>query len=559
MENDDREIRENGNGERGDGFDWASGAESLEDKSGPSGLDDDSARALLTELAESVKKGEVSEAAAAGSRQRRKGKRLVKPEQARRRQLTPIQRVLVLDVWLRSGLPAGDFAPLVGVSKHTLYIWKRDFKRDGPAGLADKPRGARKKKGKLTVVTERAILMLKEMNPDFGGLRISQELLRGQGLEASEGQVRRVLCDAGYEYQEVQTQPRNHPPRRFERARPNQLWMTDVFTFVLKKQNRRVYLVGYMDDHSRFLVSFGVHTSATAAMVIEILTTGISSYGPPEEVLTDNGPQYASWRGRSRFNKEVEKLGIRQILARPKHPQTLGKIERFWQTLNRECVERAIFEDLSDARRRIGHFIDYYNFRRPHQGIDGLAPADRYFGVASEVKEMLQKRVADNALELARHGVPKRPFYLTGAVGGKNFSVHAAGERVVLSRGDSVPEEIELVGPDGQAVEGPKPGVAEPLSLSTPSDVFDELVEKVLAGEPDQSPLDAALADVRSTLASRTSDEIEHSGEVNNPGEVDGLSEIYEDYLVEKVSETADQIVEAETGDTAHEEEDDHE
>ncbi len=559
MGNDDREIRENGNGERVAGFDWAAGAESLEDKSGPSPLDDDRARELLTELAESVKKGEVSEAAAAGSRRRRKGKRLVKPEQARRRQLTPVQRVLVLDVWLRSGLAAGDFAPLVGVSKHTLYIWKRDFKRDGPAGLADKPRGARKKKGKLTVVTERAILMLKEMNPDFGGLRISQELLRGQGLEASDDQVRRVLRDAGYEYQEVQTQPRDHPPRRFERARPNQLWMTDVFTFVLKKQNRRVYLVGYMDDHSRFLVSFGVHTSATAAMVIEILTTGISSYGPPEEVLTDNGPQYASWRGRSRFNKEVEKLGIRQILARPKHPQTLGKIERFWQTLNRECVERAIFEDLSDARRRIGHFVDYYNFRRPHQGIEGLAPADRYFGVASEVKEMLQKRVADNALELARHGVPKRPFYLTGAVGGKNFSVHAAGERVVLSRGDSAPEEIELVGPGGKAVEGPKPGVAEPLSLSTPSDVFDELVEKVLAGEPDQSQLDAALADVRSTLASRPSDEVDKPCEVNGLCEVDGLSEIYEDYLVEKSSETAVQSAEVGTGDTAQEEDDDHE
>lgn len=504
MENDDRENRTIGNGERDNGFGWASGAESLGDDpaacQGPR-LDDESTRELLTELAQSVNGGEVSAAAAAGSRRRRKGKRLVKPEQARRRQMTPAQRVLVLDVWIRSGLSAGDFAPLVGLSKHTLYIWKRDFKRHGPSGLSDKPRGRRGKKGKLSVVTERAILMLKEMNPDFGGLRISQELLRGQGLEASEGQVRRVLHDAGYEYQEVQTRPRNHPPRRFERARANQLWMTDVFTFVLKKQNRRVYLVGYMDDHSRFLVSFGVHTSATAAMVLEILTAGISSYGPPEEVLTDNGPQYASWRGRSRFNKEVEKLGIRQILARPKRPQTLGKIERFWQTLNRECVERAIFEDLSDARRRIGHFVDYYNYRRPNQGIEGLAPADRYFGVASRVKEMLAQRVADNALELARHGVPKRPFYLTGAVGDKTFSVHTAGERVVLSRADGEPEEIELVGPDGKASQAPATGLPEPLSLSTPSDVFDELVEDVLSGEPDQSPLDAALADVRSTLA----------------------------------------------------------
>jgi len=68
---------------------------------------------------------------------------------------------------------------------------------------------------------------------------------------------------------------------------------------------------------------------------------------------------------------------------------------------------------MADSQRRIGHFIDYYNFQRTHQGIDGLVPADRYFGAGSEVLATLKKRVAANALELARHGVPKKPFYLT--------------------------------------------------------------------------------------------------------------------------------------------------
>src|SRR5262245_60760381 len=51
------------------------------------------------------------------------------------------QRLLILDVWRRCGLSAGDFAPLVGLSKFTLYEWKRRFEADGPAGLADRPRG----------------------------------------------------------------------------------------------------------------------------------------------------------------------------------------------------------------------------------------------------------------------------------------------------------------------------------------------------------------------------------------------------------------------------------
>ena len=363
----------------------------------------------------------------------KKGQRLVKKPAPPKLQISPEQRLLILDTWRRSGLPAGDFATLVGVSKHTLSAWKKRFEEQGPAGLMDRPRGGRKG-SKLPDLTKRTILMLKESNPDWGCQRISDMLVRGPALPGSPTAVARVLKEAGYELEEVPTHRHPDRVRRFERARPNQLWQTDLFTFVLKRQNRRVYLVAFMDDHSRFLTGFGLHASQSAALVLEVLRTAISSYGSPEEILTDNGTQYVTWRGKSAFTKELEKRGIRQVVASPRRPQTLGKIERFWGTLWRECVETAIFLDMADAQRRIGHFIDYYNFQRTHQGIDGLVPADRYFGAGSEVLATLKKRVAANALELARHGVPKKPFYLTGQVGGKSFSVHAEGERVILKR-----------------------------------------------------------------------------------------------------------------------------
>jgi hypothetical protein len=110
-------------------------------------------------------------------------------------------------------------------------------------------------------------------------------------------------------------------------------------------------------------------------------------------VLTDNGSQYVTWRGKSAFAWELEKRGIKQEVAAPRRPQTLGKLERFWGTLWRECVEGAIFVDFGDAQRRIGLFIDYYNFQPPHQGIGGLVPADRFFGAAPEVLRALQERV----------------------------------------------------------------------------------------------------------------------------------------------------------------------
>jgi transposase InsO family protein len=353
---------------------------------------------------------------------------------------------MILDCWQRSGLPAKDFATLVGVSKHTLYAWKQRFTQAGPAGLLEQPRG-RREGSRLPELTKRTILLLKQAHPDWGCERISQMLLRGPALPASPPAVARVLREAGYELQETPTRPHPDKIHFFERAKPNQLWQTDLFTFVLKRQNRRVYLVAFLDDHSRFLVSFGLHASQSTALVLEVLRAGIAAYGAPEEVLTDNGSQYVTWRGESAFHKELKQRGIRQIVAAPRHPQTLGKIERFWGTLWRECVETAVFLDLADARARIGHFIDWYNFQRTHSGIDGLVPADRYFGAAPEVLHTLKDRVVANALELARNGLPKPPFYMTGQLGGQNFSLHAEGERVFLTREGGVRQEVDLVPP----------------------------------------------------------------------------------------------------------------
>src|SRR4029079_6907824 len=208
------------------------------------------------------------------------------------------QRLLLLDTWQRSGLPAGDFAAMIGISKHTLYGWKKRFDTEGPAGLMDAPRG-RLRGSRLPELTKRTILMLKQSNPDWGCQRISDMLLRGPALPASPATVARVLHEAGYEMEEVSTRPHPDHVRSFERAKPNQLWQTDLFTFMLKRQNRRVYLVAFMDDHSRFVVGYGLHASASAALVIEVLRAGIASYGCPAEILTDNGAQYVTWRGKS--------------------------------------------------------------------------------------------------------------------------------------------------------------------------------------------------------------------------------------------------------------------
>ena len=445
---------------------------------------------------------------------KRSKKKTVKTRTDGRRVFTPHQRFLILDSWLRSKLAAGDFAPLVGVSKHTLYKWKKAFAENGLAGLEDRPPGS-PRGSQLSEFTKRAILRLKEENPTWGVDRLHDVLVRGQGISVSSSAISRCLKSNGYVTQEVATRPHRDKKRRFERSRPNELWQTDLFTFTLKRQNRRVHLVGYMDDYSRYIVGFGLHATASGSLVREVLEQAIANYGAPEEILTDNGSQYVTWRGKSAFTKHLEKRGIKQVVARPRHPQTLGKIERFWGSLWRECLAEAVFQNYDDAKLRIGHFIDHYNFQRPHQGIGGLAPADRFFDAASTVKATLSERVAANSLEIAQHGAPRKRFYLTGRVGDENISLHAEGARVVLTRDGKEREEVNLLATGKRAEPGQTTELPEPLAAdsaqaepSEPTGLPEPLttdgappIEAAITDEPElspgESPLDRALVVLR--------------------------------------------------------------
>jgi hypothetical protein len=149
-------------------------------------------------------------------------------------------------------------------------------------------------------------------------------------------------------------------------------------------------------------------------------------------------------------------------------------------------VETSVFRDLDDARKRIGHFMDHYNFHRPHQGIGGLTPSERFFGAAPEVLKTLKARVEANAIELARRGIPADPFFVTGRSGGRNFSVHAEGERLVMTKEGDEPREVELV-----ATEPEEESVPDPVSPH--GEVGEDDPGQEEPPGPGESPLDEAM------------------------------------------------------------------
>jgi hypothetical protein len=165
-------------------------------------------------------------------------------------------------------------------------------------------------------------------------------------------------------------------------------------------------------------------------------------------VLTDQGRQYTAWRGETSFEEELRRHGIRHVKARPHHPQTLGKIERFWKTLWEEFLARTVFADFADCERRVGLFVQHYNFQRPHQAVQGLVPADRFFRAAPQVRAAIEAQVTANALRVAQAQPPQTPFYLVGQLGDRAVSIAASGGGLKVKVGET--EQRIALGQEGE-------------------------------------------------------------------------------------------------------------
>lgn len=347
----------------------------------------------------------------------------------RRRRYTLDEKLKAVRLHLQEGFPRKLVGQETGVSTSTLSVWVREFRAEGEAGLRRKP--APQQGRRLAPAIVEQIVELKRTNRRFGVKRIADALRRWFFLEASPETVRKTLHAAQLMDAPAKARRNLTRPRFFERATPNQMWQSDLFTFRLG--GKYAYVVAFMDDYSRYIVGFELYRSPTAEAVIETYRVAAGEYSPPKEMLTDRGRQYTNWRGKSRFDAELTKDRVAHLVSRPQHPMTLGKVERFWATLWQEFLVRAQFDSFESARERLRLWVKYYNHRRPHQGIGGLCPADRFFEIHSELKKTIQHGIQENLLELALRGQPKTPFYLVGRLDGQSVVLKAEKGKLRLS------------------------------------------------------------------------------------------------------------------------------
>jgi len=324
---------------------------------------------------------------------------------------------------LEEGLPVALLSKEVGASKSVIGRWVKAYQERGEAGLRGRIVSTRSGR-KLPGPVREKIIEIKKRDPLFGVKRISHLLKRVFFLSASPETVRRTLREESL-IVPSKKKPRHNitRPRFFERSTPNQLWQADIFTFRLG--GRYAYLIGFVDDYSRYVVGLELYRSQTADQVLEVYRRAVGEYGVPKEMLTDQGRQYTNWRGSTRFERELGKDRVKHIKSQPHHPMTLGKVERFWKTIYEEFLVRAQFGSFEEAQERIRQWVKYYNHKRPHQGIGGLCPADRYFEIQGELRKTMERGIAENVLEMALRGKPREPFYMVGRMEGQSVVLRA--------------------------------------------------------------------------------------------------------------------------------------
>jgi len=311
------------------------------------------------------------------------------------------EKVKLVELISSSRLPVKKAAQEYGISDASFYTWRKQLQ----AGAGRKMQETETFEPRLDEA-EAKLLALKEQFPYYGTVKLSKQLLRTYGLNLHPGKVKRILENHGFSQERLPKAPPKGS-RRFERINPNELWMMDIMFYRLKKEGR-FYLISILDDYSRFIVAHQVCTTQTGDNVTAVFHEAVDKYGLPNQLLTDRGSQFASWKGISAFQEMLGNLGVEHILAQSQSPQTIGKIESFHRNIQQELLRRKEFATIKEAQKQIAAYVEHYNYERVHMGIDYLVPADRFFHSAKIVAETVEIAAAE-----------KMSCYLAGKLEGK--------------------------------------------------------------------------------------------------------------------------------------------
>jgi putative transposase len=255
------------------------------------------------------------------------------------------------------GRGAGELALIQRVSHRRVeQLWQM-YKRTGEIPALKKPG----RPGEASISLRDATLILEAYDRlKVNALTLESVLKHVYGMNLPHNRIHMVLKENGRALPQPSKQRRRRWVR-YEREHSMSLWHTDW-----KQLSDGAWWIAYMDDASRLIVSYGVFQEATAENTIHVLKQAITKHGCPREILTDRGSQFYANEGErkekgiSQFEQYLADNGIKHILTRVNHPQTNGKLERFY----------GVYEQKKYQFKSIDEYVQWHNEVKPHLSLN---------------------------------------------------------------------------------------------------------------------------------------------------------------------------------------------
>jgi transposase InsO family protein len=313
-----------------------------------------------------------------------------------------------------------------GISRKTGYKW-RSRREDSGENRSRRPQQS---PHRTTQSVESAVLAVRDQFPDWGARKLKRYLQdRGHAALPAVSTITAILQRHGRITPAASIAAR--PWQRFEHSLPNALWQMDFKGHFAMIQGR-CHALTVLDDHSRFNLVLHAGDGETFENVQVPLERCFRRYGLPTRISCDNGPPWGNVQrhdGLTRLGAWLIRLGIGLTHARPSHPQTNGKDERFHRTLNSGLLRHRVLQHLADAQRAFDVFRQIYNHERPHEALNLDVPISRYRPSERTYPDRLPPIDYDPALPVRKVDVSGRIQFR-----GRRFNIAKAlsGERVAI-------------------------------------------------------------------------------------------------------------------------------
>ena len=217
--------------------------------------------------------------------------------------------------------------------------------------------------------------------PFYGSRRI-RDWFQEEGRDINRKKVQRLMRQIGitalYPKKNTSQPGKGHKIypyllKGLEINRANHVWATDITYIPMTKGF--VYLVAMMDWSSRRVLSWRLSNTMDSDFCVEALEEAIDRYGAPEIFNTDQGAQFTS----EAFTGVLKQHDIQIGMDGKGRWVDNVFIERLWRSVKYEEVYLHAYESITEARRKIGAYLEFYNIERKHQSLK-MTPDQAYFG-----------------------------------------------------------------------------------------------------------------------------------------------------------------------------------